>query len=87
MAFDGVWKVEKSENYEKFMEVMGKICISLLKKNRLLMQFKMLATNPWHSSLLIPGLSFQFFFIFFNSPSLKDLLVNLHTFRFVHFFL
>lgn len=33
------------------------------------MQFKMLATNPWHSSLLIPGLSFQFFYfvIFFFS--------------------
>ncbi|XP_019377404.1 PREDICTED: fatty acid-binding protein, intestinal [Gavialis gangeticus] len=23
MAFDGTWKVDKSENYEKFMEVMG----------------------------------------------------------------
>ncbi|XP_062991662.1 fatty acid-binding protein, intestinal [Elgaria multicarinata webbii] len=23
MTFDGTWKVEKSENYDKFMEVMG----------------------------------------------------------------
>ncbi|NP_001079346.1 fatty acid-binding protein, intestinal [Xenopus laevis] len=23
MAFDGTWKVDRSENYEKFMEVMG----------------------------------------------------------------
>ncbi|XP_007428075.1 fatty acid-binding protein, intestinal [Python bivittatus] len=29
MAFDGTWKVEKSENYEKFMEVMG---INLVKR-------------------------------------------------------
>lgn len=35
MAFDGTWKVEKSENYEKFMEVMGKICICLLKKKQM----------------------------------------------------
>lgn len=24
MAFDGTWKVERSENYEKFMEALGK---------------------------------------------------------------
>lgn len=24
MAFDGTWKVERSENYDKFMEKMGK---------------------------------------------------------------
>ncbi|CAI5784446.1 fatty acid-binding protein, intestinal [Podarcis muralis] len=29
MAFDGTWKVEKSENYEKFMEAMG---INLVKR-------------------------------------------------------
>ncbi|KAJ6668806.1 hypothetical protein lerEdw1_012290 [Lerista edwardsae] len=29
MAFDGTWKVEKNENYEKFMEVMG---INLVKR-------------------------------------------------------
>ncbi|XP_003221855.1 fatty acid-binding protein, intestinal isoform X1 [Anolis carolinensis] len=29
MAFDGTWKVEKSENYEKFMEVMG---VNLVKR-------------------------------------------------------
>lgn len=28
MAFDGTWKVDRSENYEKFMEVMGKSYIS-----------------------------------------------------------
>lgn len=30
MAFNGTWKVEKSENYEKFMEVMGKTYISFV---------------------------------------------------------
>ncbi|XP_066488834.1 fatty acid-binding protein, intestinal [Tiliqua scincoides] len=29
MAFDGTWKVEKNDNYEKFMEVMG---INLVKR-------------------------------------------------------
>uniref|UniRef100_A0A8D0GWN8 Fatty acid binding protein 2 n=1 Tax=Sphenodon punctatus TaxID=8508 RepID=A0A8D0GWN8_SPHPU len=29
MAFDGTWKVEKSENYDKFMEVMG---INIVKR-------------------------------------------------------
>ncbi|XP_053113050.1 fatty acid-binding protein, intestinal [Hemicordylus capensis] len=29
MAFNGSWKVEKSENYEKFMEIMG---INLVKR-------------------------------------------------------
>ncbi|XP_020637210.1 fatty acid-binding protein, intestinal [Pogona vitticeps] len=29
MAFDGTWKVEKNENYEKFMEVMG---VGLVKR-------------------------------------------------------
>ncbi|XP_061440336.1 fatty acid-binding protein, intestinal [Rhineura floridana] len=29
MAFDGTWKVDKSENYEKFMEVLG---INLVKR-------------------------------------------------------
>ncbi|KFO90500.1 Fatty acid-binding protein, intestinal [Buceros rhinoceros silvestris] len=29
MAFDGTWKVDRSENYEKFMEVMG---VSLMKR-------------------------------------------------------
>ncbi|OCT97155.1 hypothetical protein XELAEV_18009378mg [Xenopus laevis] len=29
MAFDGSWKVDRSENYEKFMEVMG---INLVKR-------------------------------------------------------
>ncbi|XP_042323813.1 fatty acid-binding protein, intestinal isoform X3 [Sceloporus undulatus] len=29
MAFDGTWKVEKSENYEKFMEAMG---INIVKR-------------------------------------------------------
>jgi len=24
MAFNGTWKIEKNENYEKFMEAMGK---------------------------------------------------------------
>ncbi|KAG9480269.1 fatty acid-binding protein, intestinal [Eleutherodactylus coqui] len=29
MAFDGTWKVDRSENYEKFMEVMG---VNLMKR-------------------------------------------------------
>jgi hypothetical protein len=28
MAFDGTWKVDRSENYDKFMEKMGKNFIS-----------------------------------------------------------
>ncbi|NWT39279.1 fatty acid-binding protein, intestinal [Rissa tridactyla] len=29
MAFNGTWKVEKNENYEKFMEVMG---VNIMKR-------------------------------------------------------
>lgn len=43
MAFDGTWKVDRNENYEKFMEVMGKSYISraISKSNTTVAEYKL----------------------------------------------
>lgn len=63
MAFNGTWKIDRNENYEKFMEAMGKSYSSnaFYKNNTTITEYKLklstnylLASLSFHCLLLCP---------------------------------
>lgn len=68
MAFDGTWKVDRNENYEKFMEALGKAHLSnpFCRENATPNEYKpklsknyLQAILSFHSWLLCPCIYFQ----------------------------